>query len=71
MAGWRYRWFRLTDIFKYDELQVKWICKGTKNEASISEAEILDQYRRVHYELPPLNYKYNWKLIEGLNDSGQ
>ena len=60
MAAWRYSYLGLGRMFPLDELEVRWsICKD-KEEAVKKEAEVMRKYVDKHYELPPLNYKFNW-----------
>ncbi|MCR9300237.1 hypothetical protein NB466_15340 [Vibrio fluvialis] len=60
MAGWRYRNFNFEDVFPIDTLYVCWKSCNTKEDAYTLEGKLLNEYVRQHYELPPLNYKFNW-----------
>lgn len=64
MAGWRYAYFNLGEHFPFSSLLIRWIVKSTKVEAQREEARLLRAYIENHFELPPLNYKFNWKTLE-------
>lgn len=60
MAGWRYFQLGFDTIYPFDSL---WICYRTcidKEAAYLEEGRLLRAYVAQHYELPPLNYKFNW-----------
>ena len=67
MAGWRYRYLELDAEAKFPlrRLQFKWAKTGKgesgKNKAVKKEAKLMKKYINKYSELPPLNYKYNWK----------
>src|SRR6266567_6985836 len=60
MAGWRYTYFGLGKPFAPETLRVRWIETPTKPAAYRAEGRALRQYIADHFELPPLNYKFNW-----------
>jgi hypothetical protein len=64
MAGWRFAFFRFGQRFPYGMLRVRWRATATKQEAYAAEGQVLLGYLRRHCELPPLNYKFNWKMFE-------
>jgi hypothetical protein len=64
MAGWRFAFFRFERQFPLAELRVRWRATATKQEAYRAEGQVLLGYLRRHCELPPLNYKFNWKMFE-------
>jgi hypothetical protein len=66
MAGWRFAYFRLNKIFPIKSLRVRWIETKTKERAYKAEARVLVDYIKLHFELPPLNYKFNWALWDQL-----
>lgn len=63
MAGWRYADLGMDTIFPLAELLVRWCDLQSKDEAVKVEAEVMTKYIKIHYELPPLNYKFNWSLL--------
>ena len=66
MAGWRFAFFYFERRFPIESLRVRWFSAGTKKEAHRAESQLLLTYLRYHCELPPLNYKFNWRLFEEL-----
>ena len=60
MAGWRYCEFNFNEVFPLESLYLSWHMAESKGEAYQLESNILKKYLKQHYELPPLNYKYNW-----------
>jgi len=64
MAGWRYAFFHFGRFFPYAKLRVRWRPTKTKDDASELESRMLLAYLKNHYELPPLNYKFNWQIFE-------
>jgi hypothetical protein len=60
MAGWRYYFFGFDRHFVPSSLRVRWIVTDTKAQAYAIEGQTLLTYLRNHFELPPLNYKFNW-----------
>ncbi|MCY2993382.1 MAG: hypothetical protein NTY19_36720 [Planctomycetota bacterium] len=67
MAGWRYAFVRFERQFPLRSLRVRWVNTETKAAAHCAEGRILLAYLQRHYELPPLNYKFNWA---GVKESG-
>ena len=61
VAGWRYRYLGMEQHFPEDLLQIRFKACGSKDEASREEARLMREYIAEHFELPPLNYKRNWK----------
>lgn len=61
MAGWRYAYLRFARHFPLTELEVRWRHFPTKAEAYNEEGRLLAAYVAAHFELPPLNYKFNWQ----------
>ena len=59
-AGWRYYKLDLKKEFPIISLYICWKSVSSKKEAHHLEGEELKKYANKHYELPPLNYKYNW-----------
>ena len=66
MAGWRYAFFHFADHYPFSTLRIRWVAAATKEEAYRHEGLVLLVYLCRHAELPPLNYKFNWKLFEEL-----
>ena len=66
MAGWRFAFFYFERRFPIESLRVRWFSAGTKKEAHRAESQLLLTYLVNHCELPPLNYKFNWRLFEEL-----
>ncbi|WP_163373038.1 hypothetical protein [Endozoicomonas acroporae] len=60
MAGWRFYNFNFDSIFPHEKLWICWKTCRRKKEAYALEGELLQAYFSKHYELPPLNYKFNW-----------
>jgi hypothetical protein len=65
MAGWRYRDLGLHRHFPPDRLEVCWCEAEDEDEALRLEAKALEDYAKLHGELPPLNYGSNWAAREG------
>jgi hypothetical protein len=59
MAGWRYRYLALHEKLR-GTLMVSW---KTGPQSYQLEAETMAAYLNAFGELPPLNYKANWKLL--------
>lgn len=66
MAGWRFAFFRFERHFPHESLRIRWIPTDTKAAAENYEGRIMLTYLMRHSELPPLNYKFNWKPFEQL-----
>jgi hypothetical protein len=66
MAGWRFAFFRFERRFPLGSLRVRWRATDDKEEAYRAEGHLLLAYLREHCELPPLNYKFNWKAFAEL-----
>ena len=64
MAGWRFNYFSFAKVFPLDTLWVSWYPTADKAAAYAKEGEMLGLYLAEHYELPPLNYKFNWPKLE-------
>lgn len=60
MAGYRYNLFGYSRVFPLESLWICWCGVGNKDEAYALEGKMLSEYLAQHYELPPLNYKFNW-----------
>jgi hypothetical protein len=71
MAGWRYRFLGLHQQFPAPSLRVRWIRTTSKPAAYRAEARVLVDYVRIHHELPPLNYKFNWALFEEMDKANR
>jgi len=65
MAAWRFRAIGMDKMFPADSLWVSWCQTEDKAAAYRKEGEMLDFYQRLHFELPPLNYKFNWPEVVG------
>ena len=60
MAGWRYRWLKISDAIPKHTLKIAWRnAKGSENPKDV-EAKAMRCYINYYKELPPLNYQYNW-----------
>jgi len=66
MAGWRFSFFRFERHFPLDTLRVRWIPTATKEIAEGFEGRVMLTYLLRHAELPPLNYKANWRPFREL-----
>ncbi|UVK96120.1 GIY-YIG nuclease family protein [Pseudomonas atacamensis] len=64
MAGWRFSYFSFEKVFPLETLWVSWIPTANKAAAYAKEGEMLALYLAQHFELPPLNYKFNWPKLE-------
>jgi hypothetical protein len=64
MAGWRFSFASFEKMFPLDTLWVSWCPTADKAAAYAKEGEMLGLYLAEHYELPPLNYKFNWSPQE-------
>lgn len=60
MAGWRFNFAKFEKQFPLDTLWVSWFPTADKAAAYSKEGQMLALYLAQHYELPPLNYKFNW-----------
>lgn len=60
MAGFRYRRFGYQSVFPLETLWVCWREVEDKDAAYALEGALLGEYLAQHFELPPLNYKFNW-----------
>ena len=65
MAGWRFNYAAFEKVFPLETLWVSWHPTVDKATAYAKEGEMLALYLAEHYELPPLNYKFNWPRLEG------
>jgi hypothetical protein len=61
MAAWRFAFFRFERHFPHDTLRIRWIPTDSKQTAEQYEGRMMLAYLLRHSELPPLNYKFNWK----------
>lgn len=59
-AGWRYHELNMIDRFPLASLRFRWCATDDKVGAYLLEGSMLKLYVSDHFELPPLNYKYNW-----------
>lgn len=60
-AGWRYRHLNYSSLFPLHSLYVSWkYAEGEEDEYQM-EGALLREYVQQHFELPPLNYKYNYE----------
>ncbi|MDQ0653492.1 hypothetical protein [Pseudomonas cedrina] len=66
MAGWRFNYAAFEKVFPLETLWVSWHPTIDKATAYAKEGEMLALYLAEHYELPPLNYKFNWPKLEAL-----
>lgn len=67
MAGWRFNNSSFQKVFPLKTLLVSWCVLPDKAAAYAKEGEMLALYLAEHYELPPLNYKFNWpKQVKGV-----
>jgi len=62
MAGWRFHQIGMHEKFPSDSLWVSWREVENKEAAYKKEGEMLEFYLRRYWELPPLNYKFNWAI---------
>jgi hypothetical protein len=60
MAGWRYFSLGYHDIYPFESLWVCYRVFNSKKSAYREEGRMLRAYVEQYYELPPLNYKFNW-----------
>jgi len=60
MAGWRYSYLGMRAHFPVDRMEFTFRVVGSKAKASGLEGKLLRAYVAAHFELPPLNYKFNW-----------
>lgn len=63
MAGWRFSYLKMASVFPLQRLRVRWKATATKEDAYSLEGDILRRYSAIHFELPPLNYKFNWSHL--------
>lgn len=66
-AGYSYCFFRFDLKFPWETLRVRWTDAATKEDAYALEGRILVHYIKTHFELPPLNSKFNWTDFEKMN----
>ncbi len=66
MAGWRFAFFRFERHLPMSSLRVRWVTAATKKAAYAVEGRLLLHYIKLHCELPPLNYKFNWNEFEAM-----
>lgn len=59
-AGWRYAYLEMGRVFPLARVQVRYQQTRSRREAYELEGQLLSAYVSRHYELPPLNYKFNW-----------
>ena len=64
MAGWRFNYFSFEKVFPLETLWISWFPTTNKAAAYAKEGEMLALYLAEHFELPPLNYKFNWPKLE-------
>jgi len=64
MAGWRFNYASFEQVFPLDSLWVSWYPTPDKATAYAKEGQMLALYLAEHFELPPLNYKFNWPKLE-------
>ncbi|MEM6394443.1 MAG: hypothetical protein AAF797_16880 [Planctomycetota bacterium] len=67
IAGWRYNYFGFDSVFPFKSLLIRWQAAESKAEANKIEAQTMRSYLDDHFELPPLNYKFNWSGWDGEN----
>lgn len=60
MAGWRYAYLGFHRQLPFHSLWVSWKSTETKELAQQLEARLFGKYVDSHFEMPPLNYKFNW-----------
>lgn len=65
MAGWRIGTLGLLSELKVDvsELRLSWCILPSKGAAELEEGRIMKIYFDRFGELPPVNYKANWKHL--------
>lgn len=63
-AGWGYSFFKLSAHFPLQDLRVRWTSVLSKAAAVELESRRMRSYIARHYELPPLNLKFNWARCE-------
>jgi hypothetical protein len=61
MAGWRYGEYNFSNVIPLENLMVSWKTTQDKDSACQLEAALMRSYFSNHFELPPLNYKFNWE----------
>jgi hypothetical protein len=61
MAGSRFGKYNFSKILPMDRLRVSWKVARDKPAAVRLEASLMNIYFSKHFELPPLNYKFNWE----------
>jgi hypothetical protein len=59
-AGIRYALLEMNTMFPIEHLQFRYREVANKDAAYMLESELLNDYVARHFELPPLNYKFNW-----------
>ncbi len=64
MAGWRYAFLEMGKIFPLELVQFRYRVVASKDAAYELEGELLHAYVGRHFELPPLNYKFNWSVLD-------
>jgi len=62
MAGWRYAYLEMNRIFPLERIQFRYCVTKDKDAAYKLEGTLLHDYVNRHFELPPLNYKFNWSV---------
>ncbi|ORT50690.1 hypothetical protein ST37_08175 [Vibrio sp. qd031] len=69
MAGWRYFSLGYHEIHPFESLWVCYRICDDKDAAYREEGRLLRAYVEQHYELPPLNYKFNWSQSESKKEA--
>ncbi|HEU4952404.1 MAG TPA: hypothetical protein VFT46_10655 [Holophagaceae bacterium] len=59
-AGWRYRNLNFARQFPLNSLYVRWMYIRKGEDEYELEGLLLQEYVKRHFELPPLNYKFNF-----------
>lgn len=62
-AGYRFAILKFAKQFPFSELRVRWKMTETKDLAYNLEGSMLMSYLLQHFELPPLNYQFNWSTF--------
>ncbi|WP_243294478.1 hypothetical protein [Geothrix mesophila] len=61
MAGWRFGYYDFASQWPLEGLWVTWLKASAEQSSYALENQILRLYFVKHFELPPLNYKFNWE----------
>lgn len=67
MAGWRYAYLKMEQIYPLGRIQFRFRTTCDKDAAYELEGTLLHEYVARHFEMPPLNYKFNWSVWDKAN----